>query len=74
MLEEHIYDSLSMLRGAVAIVYPGGLPPYDPVQEHFDNRETKHVKEVGCVLCWWCVCWWCVSVVCGWCVLVVDVS
>lgn len=44
--EQHIYDSMSMLRGAVTIVYPMGLPPYDPIQEHLDNRETKPMPQV----------------------------
>lgn len=47
LTEQHIYDSLSMLSGAVSIVYPMGLPPYDPIQEHLDNRETKEIPQVG---------------------------
>ncbi|XP_058042460.1 cilia- and flagella-associated protein 298 [Ahaetulla prasina] len=34
-----VKDALDQLRGAVMIVYPMGLPPYDPVRMEFENKE-----------------------------------
>ncbi|CAH8582338.1 unnamed protein product [Heterobilharzia americana] len=34
-----VREALMMLRGAVTIVYPMGLPPYDPIRLEFDNEE-----------------------------------
>jgi len=36
---EVIKDCLNMLKGAVTIVYPMGLPPHDPIKMEFDNEE-----------------------------------
>nr|XP_056714907.1 cilia- and flagella-associated protein 298 [Euleptes europaea] len=34
-----VKDALDQLRGAVMIVYPMGLPPYDPIRMEFEDRE-----------------------------------
>ncbi|KAH8874622.1 UPF0769 protein [Schistosoma japonicum] len=34
-----VREALMMLIGAVTIVYPMGLPPYDPIKLEFDNEE-----------------------------------
>uniref|UniRef100_A0A8C5SJ99 Cilia and flagella associated protein 298 n=1 Tax=Laticauda laticaudata TaxID=8630 RepID=A0A8C5SJ99_LATLA len=34
-----VKDALDQLRGAVMIVYPMGLPPYDPIRMEFENKE-----------------------------------
>ncbi len=39
MCEEIIRDALDKLRGAVTIVYPMNLPPYDPVRLEFEGNE-----------------------------------
>merc|ERR1711936_492392 len=47
---EDVKDSLSILKGAVTIVYPMGLPPHDPISEEFENTEdisgTQMAKEI----------------------------
>lgn len=48
-------DTLDKLRGAVMIVYPMGLPPYDDVQIILDDAEdlsgTQASKEVSLPVC-----------------------
>ncbi|XP_062983653.1 cilia- and flagella-associated protein 298 [Elgaria multicarinata webbii] len=34
-----VKDALDQLRGAVMIVYPMGLPPYDPIKMEFEDKE-----------------------------------
>lgn len=34
-----VQDALDILRGAVTIVYPMGLPPHDIVRQEFENTE-----------------------------------
>ncbi|XP_066475182.1 cilia- and flagella-associated protein 298 isoform X2 [Tiliqua scincoides] len=34
-----VKDALDQLRGAVMIVYPMGLPPYDPIRMEFEDKE-----------------------------------
>ncbi|KAK3925676.1 Cilia- and flagella-associated protein 298 [Frankliniella fusca] len=34
-----VQEALDLLRGAVTIVYPMGLPPHDVIQNEFDNTE-----------------------------------
>ena len=36
---ENIQQALDILRGAVMIVYPMGLPPHDPIHMEFQNEE-----------------------------------
>jgi hypothetical protein len=35
-----VQDQLDILRGAVMIVYPMGLPPHDPIRLELENREN----------------------------------
>ncbi|XP_043225865.1 cilia- and flagella-associated protein 298-like isoform X2 [Amphibalanus amphitrite] len=39
LTERVVAEALSILRGATMIVYPMGLPPYDPVRMELENRE-----------------------------------
>ena len=34
-----ILEALDILKGAVSIVYPMGLPEYDPIKMEMENRE-----------------------------------
>lgn len=34
-----VQDALDLLRGAVMIVYPMGLPPHDVIRQEFENTE-----------------------------------
>lgn len=59
MMEQHITDALDILRGAVTIVYPMGLPPHDPIREELENREdlsgtgdSKQVLEPAMTQLW----------------------
>lgn len=36
---EQINEALQQLKGAVMIVYPMGLPPYDPIELELKNQE-----------------------------------
>ncbi len=47
--EEMIRDALDKLRGAVTIVYPMNLPPYDPVRLEFEGNEDLAGTQVKCV-------------------------
>lgn len=55
-----IGDALDKLRGAVMIVYPMGLPPYDEVQQILDDNEqlegrqaAKEIIPAGDMQVWW---------------------
>ena len=39
MTGDIISDALDKLRGAVTIVYPMNLPPYDPIRMEFEGQE-----------------------------------
>ena len=41
-----VEDALGRLKGATMIVYPMNLPPYDPVQAEFDNKEDLSGTQV----------------------------
>lgn len=43
---EMVKDALDQLRGAVMIVYPMGLPPYDPIQMEFEDKEDLSGTQV----------------------------
>lgn len=34
-----VQEALDILRGAVMIVYPMGLPPHDVIRQEFENTE-----------------------------------
>lgn len=48
---EMVKDALDQLRGAVMIVYPMGLPPYDPIRMEFENKEDLSGTQV-CGAAW----------------------
>ena len=39
-------EAIDELRGAVTIVYPMGLPPYDPILMEFENNEDLEGTQV----------------------------
>ncbi len=41
-----IGDSLDKLRGAIAIVYPMNLPPYDMIRQEFEGTEDLSGTQV----------------------------
>lgn len=43
---EMVEAALDQLRGAVMIVYPMGLPPYDPIRKEFENKEDLSGTQV----------------------------
>lgn len=55
-----VQEALQILRGAVMIVYPMGLPPHDPIRHEFDNTEdlsgtqaALEVTELDSASLWW---------------------
>lgn len=36
---EMVKEALDLLRGAVMIVYPMGLPPHDPIRMELEDKE-----------------------------------
>ena len=46
MTGDIISDSLDKLRGAVAIVYPMNLPPYDIIRHEFEAIEDLSGTQV----------------------------
>lgn len=44
-----VKECLEILKGAVNIVYPMGLPSYDPIRMEFENREeiNPQANQVG---------------------------
>lgn len=52
-----VSDALDKLRGAVTIVYPMNLPPYDIIREEFEGTEDLAGTQVSsCVCLGVCVC------------------
>jgi len=55
-----VKTAMDLLRGAVMIVYPMGLPPHDPIKMEFDDEEdlegtqaSKDVIPKGAGSLWW---------------------
>lgn len=55
-----VQEAIDILRGAVTIVYPMGLPPHDPLRMEFENNEdlsgmqaSKDVIELAEGSLWW---------------------
>ena len=46
MTEDIISDALDKLRGAIMIVYPMNLPPYDPISLEFEGKEDLSGTQV----------------------------
>jgi hypothetical protein len=42
-----VQEAIDELRGAVTIVYPMGLPPYEPIQMEFENKEELEGTQVS---------------------------
>lgn len=42
-----VKEALDMLRGAVMIVYPMGLPPHEPIRHEFENTEDLSGKQAS---------------------------
>ena len=43
---EIVKGAIDKLKGAVMIVYPMGLPPYDPVKQELENTEDLSGTQV----------------------------
>ena len=46
LTESRVQEAIDELRGAVTIVYPMGLPPHDPIQMEFENKEDLEGTQV----------------------------
>lgn len=46
-----VQDALDLLRGAVTIVYPMGLPPHDVIQREFENTEDLSGTQASLEVC-----------------------
>jgi hypothetical protein len=44
--QSEINQAIQLLKGAVAIVYPMGLPPHDPIWQEFNNTEDLSGTQV----------------------------
>ena len=47
MRYDTVQQALDILRGAVMIVYPMGLPPHEPVRDELENMEDLSGTQVG---------------------------
>lgn len=47
LTEDMVRDALDKLRGAVTIVYPMQLPPYDPIRLEFEGKEELSGTQVN---------------------------
>jgi len=45
--QKTVQEALDILRGAVTIVYPMGLPPHDPIRNEFENQEDLSGKQAS---------------------------
>ena len=46
LTEQHVSDCFSMLQGAVKIVYPMGLPEYEPIGQFLEGRDLDNIPQV----------------------------
>jgi hypothetical protein len=46
LTEANVQEAIDELRGACTIVYPMGLPPHDPIQMEFENKEDLEGTQV----------------------------
>ena len=53
MTEEIIQEALMKLKGAVTIVYPMDLPPFDPIRLEFEGKGDLSGTQVSF---WWLCC------------------
>ncbi|XP_077294626.1 cilia- and flagella-associated protein 298 isoform X3 [Arctopsyche grandis] len=61
LTQPDIARALNELKGAVAIVYPMGLPPHDPIRQELENREdlkgtqaSLEVLDPATTVMWFC--------------------
>lgn len=47
LTQAKIQEVIDEVRGAVTIVYPMGLPPHDPIQMEFENKEDLEGTHAG---------------------------
>ena len=47
MTIKQVKEAIDILRGAVTIVYPMGLPPHDPIRLEFENNEDLSGTQVS---------------------------
>lgn len=45
-----VVEALQILKGAVTIVYPMGLPPHDPIRAELENTEDLSGTQVHILL------------------------
>ncbi|RUS86733.1 hypothetical protein EGW08_005523 [Elysia chlorotica] len=45
--QKTVQEALDILRGAVTIVYPMGLPPHEPIKAEFENNEDLSGKQAS---------------------------
>ena len=45
---KEVHEAIEIMRGAVMIVYPMGLPPHDPIRLEFENNEDLSGTQVTC--------------------------
>ncbi|XP_055887524.1 cilia- and flagella-associated protein 298-like isoform X1 [Biomphalaria glabrata] len=45
--QKTVQDALDILRGAVMIVYPMGLPPHEPIRQEMENTEDLSGKQAS---------------------------
>lgn len=60
LTQARVQEALDILRGAVTIVYPMGLPPHDPIQAEIENCEdlsgmqaSLEVFDIDACSLWW---------------------
>ena len=49
-----VQEALNILRGAVMIVYPMGLPPHDPIRMEMENKEELEGTHVCRAVVFYC--------------------
>jgi len=57
---EMVQESIDNMKGACMIVYPMGLPPHDPIQAEFENREDLSGQQASKLVIpeFQCAIWW----------------
>jgi len=57
---EMVQESIDNMKGACMIVYPMGLPPHDPIQAEFENREDLSGQQASKLVIpeFQCALWW----------------
>ena len=53
--QKTVQEALDLLRGAVMIVYPMGLPLHDVIRKEFENTEDLTGTQASLEVCIYCV-------------------